>query len=344
MVNRKIEVGKCSRYFHNKVLILNVLLTFIIVLLHSIPLDRIGIDTDAEYPFVHVVNVFSQVGVPMFFFISALLFYKGLELKMIQDKLKRRYRSLVIPYFLWNIVFVFVFWCMTHVNAISSMMNMNPVPSDAGGLLLSVIDSKYTVLWFVKNLIIYSLLAPVFLLFICNKYVGMIFIVGLAALNMFHNFGYDHLLHWMPIYMLGAFIGYHKLCITPPSKDRRLAMLCIIAYLSLYILAVINDKNLFVYRFLSPFLVWVMFDKLCNNLAIENFVEKEWMHGTFFIYCTHFFFINIFQKLAFKILPHTHLFVNIILVITPFLVFSILAMVAYKLSDNAIYKIMTGGR
>lgn len=117
------------------------------------------------------------------------------------------------------------------------------------------------------------------------------------------------------------------------------------AFLALYVLAVANEsKSLFVYRFFSPFLVWVMFDKLCNKSTIENFVEKKWMHTTFFIYCTHFFFINIFQKIIFKILSHTHLFINIILIITPFLIFSVLAMVACKLSNNAVYKIMTGGR
>ena len=220
MVNRKIEGSLRSQYFHNKVLILNVSLTFVIVLLHSIPLDRIGISTDAEYPFVHAVSVFSQVGVPMFFFISAILFYKGLEHKIIRNKLKRRFQTLVVPYLLWNIVFVFIYWCMTHVNAVSSMMNMAPVPSDAKGLLLSVIDSKYTVLWFVKNLIIYSLLSPVFLLLIRNKYVGAVLIVVLAVLNVIHNFGYDHLIHWMPIYMLGAFLGYHKLSITPPNGQK----------------------------------------------------------------------------------------------------------------------------
>lgn len=225
MVNRKIEENKYSQYFHNKVLILNVFLTFVIVLLHSIPLDRIGISSDADYPFVHAVSVFSQIGVPMFFFISALLFYKGLELKMIEDKWKRRFKTLVIPYLLWNILFVAIYWCMTHVNAVSSMMNMFPVPSDAKGLLLSVINSKYTVLWFVKNLIIYSLLAPMFLLIIRNKYVGVALIAALAVYNVFHNFGYDHLLHWMPIYMLGAFVGYHKLCITPQKWKKNVVIL-----------------------------------------------------------------------------------------------------------------------
>lgn len=69
MVSWKImDTKTLNTYFHNKVLILNIILTFIIVLLHSQPLNRIGISTDDNYPLVHGVGVFAQVGVPMFFF------------------------------------------------------------------------------------------------------------------------------------------------------------------------------------------------------------------------------------------------------------------------------------
>ena len=60
-------------------LVSKLFLTFIIVVLHSNPLNRIGIDIPNSYLLVHSIEVFAQIGVPMFFFISAILFYKSLS-------------------------------------------------------------------------------------------------------------------------------------------------------------------------------------------------------------------------------------------------------------------------
>lgn len=73
-----MDTKESCNYFHNKVLILNIALTFFIVMLHSKPLKRIGISNDGDYALIHAVVVFAQVGVPMFFFISAMLFYKSI--------------------------------------------------------------------------------------------------------------------------------------------------------------------------------------------------------------------------------------------------------------------------
>lgn len=207
-------------YFHNKVVILNVALTFVIVCLHSIPLNRIGINNDDNYAFVHAVSVFAQIGVPMFFFISALLFYKSISaMSKIKDKLKKRITSLVIPYILWNILFVAIYWAMTHIPFIASMMNMPPVPSDLNGILLSILNSKYTVLWFVKDLILFSFMSPVFYMLLKSRLVTILTICGLVYLNMSYSMAYESIWHWLPVYLLGAFVGYNKLyMITPPKS------------------------------------------------------------------------------------------------------------------------------
>lgn len=217
--------------FHNKVMVINVALTFIIVLLHSQPLNRIGIINDGDYALIHGIEVFAQLGVPMFFFISAMLFYKSLSsMSKIKDKLKTRIRSLVIPYILWNIIFVGIYWTMTHISFIASMMNMPPVPSDVAGIFFSIINSKYTVLWFVKDLIVFCLMSPVFYVMLKSKIIMIVSICGLAFLNISYSMEYTSIWHWMPIYLLGAYVGYKKLyMITPPrnlSKKNYSRMYC----------------------------------------------------------------------------------------------------------------------
>ena len=71
-----MEINRNS-YFSKKITFLNVFLTFIIVVLHAKTPERWGLPLDMTFPFIYVVNVFTQIGVPMFFFISGLLFYKN---------------------------------------------------------------------------------------------------------------------------------------------------------------------------------------------------------------------------------------------------------------------------
>lgn len=216
-----MDTKTLNTYFHNKVLILNIALTFVIVMLHSKPLNRIGINNEGDYALIHAVVVFAQVGVPMFFFISAMLFYKSISaMSKIKDKLRNRIRSLVIPYILWNIIFVGIYWAMTHISFIASMMNMPPVPSDVAGILLSIINSKYTVLWFVKDLIVFCLMSPVFYVMLKSKVIMIVGICGLVFLNMSYSMEYESIWHWLPVYLLGAYIGYNKLyMITPPHRE-----------------------------------------------------------------------------------------------------------------------------
>ena len=224
-----MDTSTLNIYFHNKVILLNIALTFIIVVLHSNPLNRIGIDYSNSYLLVHSIEVFAQIGVPMFFFISAMLFYKSLSvMSKIKDKLKTRIRSLVIPYILWNIIFVGIYWTMTHISFIASMMNMPPVPSDVAGICLSILNSKYTVLWFVKDLIVFCLISPVFYVMLKSKIIMVVSICGLVFLNMSYSMEYESIWHWLPVYLLGAYIGYNKLyMITPPDRPKTLSFCCL---------------------------------------------------------------------------------------------------------------------
>lgn len=290
-----MDTKESSNYFHNKVLILNIALTFVIVMLHSKPLNRIGINNEGDYALIHALVVFAQVGVPMFFFISAMLFYKSIStMSKIKDKLRNRIRSLVIPYILWNIIFVGIYWVMTHISFVASMMNMPPVPSDVAGILLSIINSKYTVLWFVKDLIVFCLMSPVFYVMLKSKVIMIVGILGLVFLNMSYSMEYENIWHWLPVYLLGAYIGYNKLyMIHPPTENyqRKIAVGCIVVMVGLYAIAYFDDRRMFLFRFLSPVLVWALYDCFPAKWTLLKFQEKKWMRGLFF-HLLHTFLYN----------------------------------------------------
>lgn len=56
-----MDTKTLNTYFHNKVLILNIALTFVIVMLHSKPLNRIEINNEGDYALIHAVVVLRKL-------------------------------------------------------------------------------------------------------------------------------------------------------------------------------------------------------------------------------------------------------------------------------------------
>lgn len=68
------------------------------------------------------------------------------------------------------------------------------------------------------------------------------------------------------------------------------------------------------------------------------------MHYTFFIYCTHFFILNILQKLIFIYIPISSVFINLVFITSPIITIYLLIQIAKWLSNYSLYKYFTGGR
>jgi hypothetical protein len=62
-------------------------------------------------------------------------------------------------------------------------------------------------------------MSPVFYVMLKSKVVMIVGILGLVVLNMSYSMEYESIWHWLPVYLLGAYVGYNKLyMITPPLK------------------------------------------------------------------------------------------------------------------------------
>lgn len=128
-----------------------------------------------------------RVAVPLFFFISGYLFFTGLEqwnTKVWVAKLKRRCRTLLVPYILWNIISVLFSLAMLYPKF---MLHGGDAPSVAewfrnlGGLRLFW-DARSGFphndpLWFIRDLIVLVVFTPVI-----YQFVKRLKIVGLALL------------------------------------------------------------------------------------------------------------------------------------------------------------------
>lgn len=346
-----------STYFSKKVVFLNVVATILIVLLHSETPVRWGMPLDGEhFPFIWAVYVLTQIAVPLFFFISALLFYRDCEWKDIPKKLYRRIFSLLIPFVIWNLFFVIVYWALGKIPFTADKMAQGVALDTPLQWIDAVWNTRFTPLWFVKYLIYFCLLSPVVLLLIKNRWVGIAAAIAFAAASVILKWeGMTDLAYWAPVYIAGALTGRYLYngekdenvrLFSCSGKTTRiwLTVAFMAVIVSAYAFALLSEDNWIALRYLCPVAVWMVFDLLVPDDFRERFTVKKWMGYTFFIYATHHFLLNVEQTLVRAYLPGTPAVLNLTFVITPIITLFIIILTAAFLSRFKFYKLLTGGR
>ena len=332
-------------YFSKKIVLLNWFLTMLIVLLHGNPVIRFGLEFETDCPlFIKLVFSICQVAVPLFFFVSAILFYRTCtSADDIKRKLKRRIKSLLVPYLLWNAIFVAVYFILPRIPAIGEHLNMGIAIKTWRDVFVGIVDSRFTPLWFVKQLMFYTALSPLIFIVVRNKYIFSAIYVASAAVSLAGDSTiYDSFFRWLPMYLIGAFIGYHKIEL---KRSIALVAIAITAFIALYGLILADYyKYLTLFRILTPILLWYITDWVAKDIISNKFKPKKWMMHTFFIYCTHHFCLNVVIKLAVINFEPSPMVLNITFVSAFIIVAVGLTLFCEWFSRFRIYSVLTGGR
>lgn len=344
-------------------------LAFLIVLLHCFSLYSVSDHpiryNNDLYDFVRILCTqgLCRVAVPTFFIISGYLFYKKKEKWQwgtYKDKIRKRLFSLVIPYFLWNVIaviFLFsievmsikkfslteiasyfceyisdlgywrIFWDnnLKDVEGISNILNYNLYYGGPINLPL----------WFIKDLFILSILSPV--LYWLLRKIGIPFLTVMFFLMVFSI--------WLPFtfvsptsvffFSLGGFLSI---------KGETLIQYCnrftyLLGTISLVLLffMIINygynslvyniSKNLFTFFGSLSTINIITFIIKKNNTDVSDTLSKS----SFLIYAIHYVILIpiVFQLVNF-IIPNTNqLFLIIKYFLTAALVYGT-GLVLYK--------------
>lgn len=264
---------------------LQFILCVFIVIMHSNNLSYDGIDG------VNLLNLIEQglgggicqVAVPIFYFLSAYLFFWNCYNKeSIGDKLKSRIHTLLVPYLIWNTVWE-IYYFLLYKACISE--------KDFSGYtffnyILDVISSKNTALWFVKWLILFSAAAPIINYILHHRVMFWLTEILSLIILLEVKVNYYTPLYWLPMYLMGGYFGIHKMLVI--DKDRRWKKVtvcgCLIVLISLILVALINNNWLsyVVLRYIGSYaflLIWVLLPLFNFNVNVMNY--------TFPIYCMH---------------------------------------------------------
>ena len=106
-----------NKKISKKICFLQALLSVLIVILHSMNTTYSGLKTTATLGIVEFfVTTLAQVAVPIFFFLSAFLFYWNCHsITVLRRKQKSRVYTLVLPYLFWNLIWTCYYYVISRI-------------------------------------------------------------------------------------------------------------------------------------------------------------------------------------------------------------------------------------
>ena len=162
-----------------------------VVFIHS-QLDDMSIrgvhltETVGDFPFYEycsylISGILSRVAVPFFFFISGFLFFfrtNSFTSEVYCQKLKKRVKSIVIPYIFWNLLAITLLW-LSQTFFTDLMSGQGKLVADYTfadwlwsfwntGMVNSAVNSGFPIcyqFWFIRDLIVTIIFAPI--IYIC---------------------------------------------------------------------------------------------------------------------------------------------------------------------------------
>lgn len=315
----------------------NFVMTFLVVGIHTIPRVYPNQTDMTNTLFVYrYVNNLTAIAVPTFFAISSYLFFYKFAIGDYFIKLKKRCRSLLIPYLIFSILgllLVLVKSLLKH-----SIMDEKNIAD----YLFSIITSKYNApLWYLVTLFEFVVIAPlVFWIitfrkaFVNTVLLSLIFII----INLFFTISYTNIIFWLPIIIPFSYMGiYKKKLFLCHQKTRWWKYMALFAILLVPIfLLLINasdyDVSYYIWRITSPFIIL---------LFVAEFLDYDTCftnQGAFFVYLSH--------SLILRLLEHfqpSMLYIAITKWIIVFCFCLVISRMLSKLSPFT-YKVISGGR
>lgn len=324
-------------------------LIFLIIMLHCYSVQRLGGNHEmffkAVYPFY---NWLGETGVPGFFFISGYVFF--LSKKTYTQKLSTRIHTLFIPYLLWNTVLLTIYLA---AYAIGFPQNINGKSLADYGLIDYVrlywdrgsYDNGNFVpllcpLWYIRNLLIISLLSPLLLFII--KYIREVYILIIALWWMwtYHN---AFIPQTILFFSIGAYFSIHDINPLQFVLERKKI------FLSLFTIFAIGDVfthtiygtpiNLQIHRL-------ALIINLPTLLLLADYCNKNHLlthpiltNAAFIVFCVHYPIVVALRKICISQFSNATDTVHIILYFICITLSTILSLCVYLLLNQYFPKL-----
>lgn len=334
--------------FWKKVTVVSLLSAIMILTMHTINnvADKYTHSpiTVSILTYIHWVT---HNAVKIFWMLSALLFYRNYSKVNMVAKYKSRAKSLIVPYFSWNVISMCLFSIIGVVPLLANQLNtLEPFTFTLNNVALGLFHHKYNMIfWFIFELIILVGLSPVIYLCLKNKIVGLI-CIGLFYIFSPYIFVSDTIIRggmsWI-FYLIAAYFGIHWFKYSTSRTTSSISYLCILGVIVLNFLQIrFHDIRLLsdVLTLLSCIFIWIG-----SNAFLTIF--RNWMIGiSMFIFAIHFNIDMIVSKLVIKLIPDfaESLSISFLVAWSLTLLLSIAIALLCKKYFGKLYVVLNGGR
>ncbi|MCI9286322.1 MAG: acyltransferase [Muribaculaceae bacterium] len=301
-----------------------------------------------------------STAVPLFYIISGFLFFLKVPNGMmsIMDKIRKRCRTLLVPYIIANIL-TFIFYVALNLvalrfSSVDHVVNFKVLDTVSQGgfwgtMALVFINPPIAFqLWFVRDLMVVVIFSPVIWIMLnvlSKNRVGRIvfLLIFLISLILGCHSGYFQALSW---FVAGGFLAVMKFDIEKVVPNF-LVLICSICYLVLcmaYAMSSLSEINSLFIPLTGIPTIWWGYDIIA--VKIENSRLFNWLASyTFFIFLVHEPMLNIFKKIPLLISKSEPMLISCYLLIPPLFCF-ITAWAGSQLKQRSpkLYNIYTGGR
>lgn len=175
--------------FSRKIVWLSFVLAVAVVVRHTVNIDVYRLQPGMFYWFQRYVSVCTDIVVPVFFMVSGYLFYRNFDYSCCTRKWKTRFHTLVIPYVIWNLVAYFYYVAVTSIPFVAKSMNKPIEPLGVSSVLLNALWGYHNVTWFIRYLIVFVFVTPLFYFVMKRKIAGISVVAGMLVMNGFVGCG-----------------------------------------------------------------------------------------------------------------------------------------------------------
>lgn len=351
---------KISTHCSHALSIVIVLNTILVVLRHTVNLHHYYKNgnpwmspIDLNVLFQIFMARLTSVAIPFFFLVSGYLFFYNID--QINDclsKIKKRFSTLLIPYWIWNALLILFCLVLSVIPALKDQI----CKTFALEYSISWIIAKLTYdpiigqFWYIRTLFIFILFSPLYLYAFKSK---ICFIPIILLTIVLWQPSYTTVLssEGACFFLIGGYLSYHASL--PSQQSCKYWIWFLLLQLIIFpILIFTTIRNAFIHLFIQKICILAQLYsgwQICLYLATQNkichFLENL-NHHSFFIYATHATILKALSLFFSRLFPHTSYFsfISYIACFVTTLIVSILLSSFIRKISPQIYSTLTGGR
>jgi surface polysaccharide O-acyltransferase-like enzyme len=354
-----------SEYLRSKIKVLSFFLVILVVLVHSINVDfSLGAGQNHKVlgfvPFLQefLCNGMFRIASPLFFIISGYLFFVNITGKTNEfvRKLKKRFRSLIIPYLFWSVLGLVVYFVLQSIPQAQTFFTKMPIRDYSTQKLLHTIflDPIPYQLWYVRDLAVFAVLSPA--IFLIIKYIRF-WILPLCLFAWLVDFNFVIFRNQsLLFFILGALLSQMNKKLLNPQPSRLglifpiLWVICYYIKTKLVFLDFQNELLIGVIHKIGILLgilaVNNLYDVLFKNFDVAKTRTFKVITYTFFIFASHEPLLTIIKKAMFYVSGFGEIWSLIIFILAPVITILLCILAGYILKRHTpkFYGTITGWR